>query len=103
MKIGAAALVQAWGRTMSYYRDGVKLFDFKGRRAEIRPEAEQLDYSVDQLNFNIIAAVEDFGDVRPQKFDVVLWDGQNYVVQKGHAAGADEDELIKMHVRGGMA
>lgn len=103
MKIGAAALVQAWGRNMTYVRNGVDLFTFKGRRVELRPDETTLDYSVDQANFKIIADVADFGTVRPQKFDVVRWDGIEYTVQIGYAAGADEDELIKIRVQGGLA
>jgi len=95
---------------MTFWRDGVQLFSFKGRLVEDRPAAEELDYSVDQHNQRIIAAATDFVagspplPVRPRKFDVVkiTASGDVFTVQRGHVAGADEDELIKMQVRGGM-
>lgn len=103
MKIGAETLVLGWGRSMTLVRDGVELLTFKGRRVEMRPDERALDYSVDQEIFKIYAAASEWGAVRPQKFDVIRWDGKEYTVQVGHAAGADEDELIKMRVQGGLA
>ena len=102
MKIGAENLVLKWGRPMQLKRDGVVLLSFKGRLAEVRPGSEEYDQSVDQHNYKIIGGVSEFGTVRPQKFDVVVYDGQEYTVQRSHVAGADEDELIKMMVRGGL-
>lgn len=105
MKIGAGALVKQWGRAMSLSRDGEVLVDsFKGRKVELRPEDVPLDGSIDQHNFIIIGSVDEFNDVVPQKFDVVtqLSSGTEYTVQRSHEAGADEDELYKMHVRGGI-
>jgi hypothetical protein len=106
MKIGAGAIVRQWGRRMSLTRGGVVLIaEFKGRRAELRPGSEELENSVDQLNFVIIADAEEFGAIRPQKFDVItkLDTLEKFTVQVGRATGADEDELIKMVVRGGIA
>jgi hypothetical protein len=104
MKIGAEVLVRGWGRSMTLSRAGTVLFSFKGRRANIRPEAEDFDQSVDQLNFRIIAMWEDFGGVMPLKFDVVTDErGEEFTVQSAKLAGADVDELIKMVVRGGQA
>lgn len=79
------------------------MFSFKGRRVEMRPDEQPLDASVDQENFKIIGAASEWGAIRPQKFDVIVWEGKEFTVQVGHAAGADEDELIKMRVQGGLA
>lgn len=104
MKIGAATLIREWGRPMSLKRDGVIMVDFLGRRYEYSRlrETEPLDYSVDQDLFNIIAAYEDLLGVDPQKFDVILFNGHEYTVQHSHAAGADENEVIRMLVKGGL-
>lgn len=106
--IGAAALILAWGRDMQYVRDGVVLFTFKGRRAENRPTEIELIESVDQHNFKIIALTEQFVDaltglpVRPRKFDRVIDEqGEEYTVQRGHMAGAEVDEVVKLLVTGG--
>lgn len=106
MKIGAASMVRAWGRDMTLSRDGGVIASFKGRKAEARAhevEAFVLDYSVDQEVFFIIVAVEDLYGVVPQKFDVITFvsNQAEYTVQRSHTAGADEDELVKMFVKGG--
>lgn len=104
MKIGAGGLVKEWGRDMTLSRNGVVIVSFKGRRANIRPEAEDLDQSVDQLNFRIIGSWDEFNNIMPQKFDVVTDErGDRFTVQSAKTAGADEDELVKMVVRGGQA
>lgn len=108
MKVGAEALVRQWGRDMTFWRDGVEMFGFKGRLVETRPTEDQFDYSVDQHNFRIIGCFSDFvfgspvQPVVPRKFDVIQYRGESYTVQRSHIAGADEDELIKMEVRGGV-
>lgn len=103
MKIGAANLVLAWGRPMQFWRAGAKLFDFKGRRAEYRPDRDELEYSLEQHNYVIIGVTEQFGGVIPVKFDWVIDDrGERFTVLRGRVAGADEDELVKMLVRGGQ-
>lgn len=100
--VGAAALINAWGRNMQFRRDGVVLFTFKGRRAETRPNESELIESVDQHNFKIIALATAFGNIIPRKFDVVIDErGEEYTVQRGHTAGADVDELVHMLVKGG--
>lgn len=103
--IGAAEMVRAWGRSCSLTRGAtVLLASVKMRFSEVRPSSDQLDYSVSQHNFNIIMAAEDAGAVRPQKFDIVtrLDTGEQFTVQRGHTAGADVDELLKMWVTGGQ-
>lgn len=107
MKIGAELLIQQWGRPMEYYRNGVKLFGFKGRIVHPKQFSEEFDYSADQAHLQIIAAISDFVTsstnirVAPVKFDMVRYQGEDYTVQRGYAAGADEDELVKLDVIGG--
>lgn len=107
MNIGAASLIHAWGRDMRLERDGIVLATFKGRFYTNRPETEQLDYSVDQNLYRIIAATEDFvgsPDIFPQKFDVIVdvARGLEYVVQQARSAGAETDEVFRILVKGGQ-
>lgn len=109
MKIGAELLIRQWGRPMAFYRDGVLLFEFKGRVVQAKPATDDVSYSFDQNHCQIIGAVSDFvagsppTKIRPVKFDVVKYLGEDYTVQRGYFAGADEDELCKMDVIGGTA
>jgi hypothetical protein len=104
MKIGAAALIKTWGKTMSLSRNGTTLVEtFKGKFFYHRPFEAPLDQSVDQFLVIIIACVDDFGGVFPLKFDSIYVGSDLYTVQLCHVAGADEDELYRIHVRGGQA
>lgn len=105
MKIGAAGLIHAWGRDMTLSRNGTVIASFKGRKYQVRAhdiDAQVLDYSVDQTIFFVVAAYEDLGGVTPLKFDVLTFGGVEYTVQKSHDAGADEDEVIRILVKGGQ-
>lgn len=106
MKIGAALLIHGWGKDMSLSRDGVVLVaSFKARIAYNPPRmgmVDPLDGSVEQFNAVIIACVEDFGGVEPQKFDLITIGTKIYTVQRCHASGADEDEVLRIIVRGGQ-
>lgn len=101
--VGAAALINAWGRTMQFKRAGVLLFTFKGRRAETRPTELELMESVDQHLFKIMGLATAFGNITPRKFDIIIDEyGDEYTVQRGRRAGADVDELVHMIVKGGI-
>lgn len=105
MKIGAASLIRAWGRPMTLKRDGVVFLDFIGKRFEFSAgdaAAESLDYSADQEVFNIIVAYEDLLGIVPQKFDVIVYNGNEYTVQRSRTNGADEEEVTRMLVKGGL-
>lgn len=112
MKIGAAWMIRAWGRDMTLLRDFVPLVSFKGKKYEPRAHQTQtfeLDYSLDQEQFFIVVAFEDLAGVIPQKFDVIRMDTKvgtgasiEYAVERGHEAGADEDEVYRILVRGGQ-
>jgi len=103
MMIGAAKMVQKWGRTAVLSRAGVELATFKARRVEIRPEEAALVNSVDQARFILIAAAADLDAVGvPLKFDTVVYEGQEYTIEVAHGAGQDVNELIKMRVYGGV-
>lgn len=109
MKIGAGDLVKAWGQKMNLKRNGSTIINqFYGRLVDPRGsqmEAElwEFDNSVSQEFLVLIAAADEFGTVRPQKFDVVtlVGSGREYTVQRARTAGADEEELVKMLVAGG--
>lgn len=108
MKIGAAVLIHKWGRPMQLIRDGFLLVDFKGRFYNNRPEVDDLQYSVEQQLFRIIAVADDFAGspaMFPQKFDVVkdVRRGLDYTVQYAYGAGAESDEVFRMVVKGGQA
>lgn len=113
MKIGAAALIRAWGRDMTLLRNGVELVSFKGRKYELRAHNSQqfeLDYSMDQEMMFVIIPFEDLKGVVPQRLDVIRFDTKpgtgaaiEYTVQRGHDAGADEDEVCRLLLKGGIA
>lgn len=102
MIIGAGALVRAWGRDMVFKRDGNVLLHFKGRLAEFRPFEEPIMESVDQNKYIVIAVAADFGSIRPHKYDIIIYEDEEYTVHRGHTAGAEEVELLKMIVFGGI-
>lgn len=112
MKIGAAWMIRAWGREMTLLRDGVPLVSFKGKKYEVRAhEAQvfQLDYSVDQEIIFVVVAFEDMNGVIPQKMDRIRFDTKpgmgaaiEYTVQRSHEAGADEDEVYRILLKGGI-
>lgn len=106
MKVGAALMIRQWGRDMLLSRGGVVLVSFKGRKYE--PRAHEvasfaLDNSFDQEVIFIVVAFEDLNGVVPQKFDVITFvgTGVEYTVQRGHTAGADEDEIVRILLKGG--
>lgn len=109
MRIGAAALLEAWGTPMALKRAGVTLIpSFKGRFYNNRPEAAELEYSVDQQLFRIITSYDNFAGsptLFPQKFDVITDLRRNieYTVQYAFDAGAEEPEVVRIIVKGGQA
>lgn len=110
MKIGAATLVKGWGSKLTLKRNGVTLVTFTGRLLDPRgsraePEFLEFDGSTTQELLLVIGCSEDFGSVRPQKFDVVtnVTTGEEYTVQRSRSSGADQNELVKMLVMGGRA
>lgn len=105
MKIGVASYIRLWGRPMALKRDGVVMVDFIGRRYEAVRERFQepsLDYSVDQDLFAVLVAYEDLLGIEPQKFDIILFDGEEFTVQRSRTAGADENEVVRIVVKGGL-
>lgn len=104
MKLGVAKLVRTWGTQMTLARNGVDLFTFVGRLSNRRPRTEDLVNDYDEQNFLVIMCAEDAA-VRPQKYDVIRIEKtkDEYTVQYMTPAGADEEELLKLAVRGGLA
>lgn len=107
MLIGAAALIRAWGRPMTLSRQGVVLVSFLGRKYEVtqhNSHAHILDYSVEQEIMFVVVAAEDLLGVEPQKFDVITFEsnGTQYTVQRGHTAGAEVDEVVRILIKGGQ-
>ena len=109
MKIGAKSMIHARGRPMTLRRGGVEILNFIGVFYNNRPETEQLDYSEAQQLFRIIASADDFAsspEIFPVKFDVVIDRYKNrnieYTVQTAYSAGAADEEVFRITVKGGQ-